>query len=245
MAKARFKISLDEYELAYTLQNANKEAKNMLIMHGWGANKELMEQAFKDEFKDFNKLFIDLPGFGRSSLKKSLNSFEFTAVVEFFLNHINFKPDFIMGHSFGGKIAANLCLKDENIKLILLSNAGLLAKKSLKVRLKILSFKALKCLKIKALRDFFLSSDAKDLSEELKESFRKVVDENYEEIFLKLKNKTLLCWGEKDQATPLFLGEKMAILVKSSKLLVYEGDHFFFINHAKDLALKAKKYFGV
>lgn len=243
MAIARFKISCDEYELAYDLVQENSK-QNMLIMHGWGANKELMQLKFKNKFKSYNKLFIDLPGFGKSSISKAINSYEYTKIVEFFLNHINFKPNLVLGHSFGGKIAANLGLYDKNLKLVLLSSAGILLPKPFNVKAKIRLFKLLKPLKLANLQKYFLSDDAKDLSPVLQATFKLVVDEDYEEIFLKLCNKTLLCWGEADSATPLKSAKIMASLIKNSKLFVCQGDHFFFLQQASLIEQKVYEYFG-
>lgn len=244
MALARFKIACDEYKIGYDLQN-NNSRENLLILHGWGASRQLMEKAFWNEFTNYNKLFIDLPGFGKSNLVKAMNSYEYSKLIDFFLAHIGFKPKLIIAHSFGGKIAANLGLLDKNIALIFLSNAGIIWPKSIKTKAKIAIYKRLKWLKIKKLQNAFLAKDAKDCPLLVQECFKLVVDENYEDLFSKLENQTLLCWGKDDLATPLKSGEKMSMLIKHNKFCTFEGDHFFFLKEASQIANKAKEYFRI
>ncbi|EKI5323702.1 alpha/beta hydrolase, partial [Campylobacter coli] len=61
----------DTYELSYEILNQDKK-KSLLILHGWGANKELMKQAFSKNLNDFCQIYLDLPGFGNSSAPKGL-----------------------------------------------------------------------------------------------------------------------------------------------------------------------------
>ncbi|EIQ2344847.1 alpha/beta hydrolase, partial [Campylobacter coli] len=42
----------DTYELSYEILNQDNK-KSLLILHGWGANKELMKQAFSKNLNDF------------------------------------------------------------------------------------------------------------------------------------------------------------------------------------------------
>ena len=42
------------------------EGKDMILLHGWGQNKEMMQAIF-DHYKDRYRVFaIDFPGFGES-----------------------------------------------------------------------------------------------------------------------------------------------------------------------------------
>lgn len=241
MAIARIKIACDDYEIGYEIQG--KSPKCMLIIHGWGASRVIMQNAFKDNFKDYTKLFVDLAGFGKSNIKRSINSFEYTKIIEFFLKKIAFKPSYILAHSFGCKIAANLALENKNINLILMSSPGIITTKSLKVRSKIMLFKTLKVLNIQGLDNIFLSADAKDLNPILQKSFKLIVNEDYELIFKKILNKTLICWGENDDITPISLAAKLSSLIKNSKLTVLEGDHFFFLKQADLIEKNVKNYF--
>ena len=230
----------ESYDLAYEVLNLEKE-KILLILHGWGANKELMKQAFAKNFKEYKHIYVDLFGFGKSSIKKDLDSFEYAKLLAKFISEKNYKIDTIMGHSFGGKLSALLCKELDIKNLILLSSAGIKWEKSFKIKAKIALFKAFKFLGFSKLRKYFVSKDVKGMSELMYKTFKRVVDEDFSEIFASLKTNALIFWGEDDSATPLKSGEKIHSLIKDSKFYSLKGDHFFFLKEAKSIDEFCKK----
>ena len=120
------------FRISYEVKNPDKE-KSILIIHGWGANKEIMIKAFGSYLNEFKQIYIDLPGFGKSDIFYELDSIKYKKIIQVFLNSLKLKPDIIMGHSFGGKIAT--LLRPEN--LVLLSTAGIVEKKPFIVKFKI------------------------------------------------------------------------------------------------------------
>ncbi|MBD3842265.1 MAG: hypothetical protein IE909_10340 [Campylobacterales bacterium] len=63
-----------------------------------------------------------------------------------------------------------------------------------------------------------------------------VVNENFEPSFAQYDGRALLFWGKADTATPLYTGEKISQIIKNSQLYPLDGDHYFFLNHAKFIA---------
>jgi len=220
------------FPISYIIQNPSLQ-KSILFLHGWGSNKEIMKQAFGAHLKDFKQIFIDMPGFGQSPNEDStLTTKDYANIVELFLQKINITPTAIAGHSFGGKVAT--LMQPQN--LVLLSSAGVLVPKPFKIRAKIAIFKALKPFGIAKIRKFFIADDAKSMNSAMYETFKNVVDEEFEENFANYNNKALLFWGISDTATPLWTAQKIAKLIKNSKLYELEGDHFFFLNHGSFIA---------
>lgn len=223
-------IYLDDksFNISYKIID-NKQEKWLLFLHGWGADKELMEGAFKNCFKKYNHLYIDLPGFGNSSNDYVLDTMSYAKIVNCFLYNMKIDINAIIGHSFGGKVALLLNPK----LLILLSSAGLLKKKSFQVKMKIRFAKVLKVLGLNL--SFLRSKDAHNLSPNMYETFKKVVNEDFSSLFAEFKHKAIIFWGEEDDATPLFLGEKMHSLIIDSSFYTFSGGHFFFLEHANDI----------
>ncbi len=216
------------YKISYELHN--KDKKNTLVfLHGWGSNKEIMRDSFLKYLDDFRLLFVDLPGFGNSSISKPLCTKEYAEIVALFLEALHVKSDTVFGHSFGGKVAT---LLNPEV-LVLLSSAGILNKKSFKTRVKIKIFKLLKPLFGNSMYKFFATKDVDGLSRVMYETLKKVVDEDFSDIFASFKNRALIYWGKTDKAVPLSNALKIDSLVLNSKLRVYEGDHFFFLDNAK------------
>lgn len=225
-----------EYDIGYEMFHPEKKDV-VLILHGWGANRAIMKQAFKGLFDEFKLIFVDLPGFGGSSIEKPLDTYGYAKVVEAFLSLLNVTPLVIMGHSFGGKVATLLQPKN----LVLLSSAGILHKKSFKVRCKIRLFKLFKMFGLGKFYNLFASNDVQNMSQTMYETFKKVVDEDFSEHFRQCASNGLIFWGEDDTATPLKSGEKIAKLMEKSEFFPLKGDHFFFLKNGEFIYKKIKE----
>ncbi|MDD5157153.1 alpha/beta hydrolase [Sulfurimonas sp.] len=225
-------------DISYEIVNPNAKI-DLIVLHGWGSNKGLMKQSFSPYMDSFRHIYIDLPGFGGSTCNLPLTTRDYARAVELLMVHLNASKDIILGHSFGGKVALIL----EPQVLVLVSSAGIYVPKSLKVRTKIVIFKLLKSLGLSKFREFFVAADAKALSEPMYQTFKNVVNEDFSEEFSLYGGKALLCWGAEDSATPLSSGETMKSLIKDSKLIVYSGDHYFFMKNAKDISKNIEETF--
>jgi non-heme chloroperoxidase len=216
-----------QHTFTVSYEIVNPAAKRTIIfLHGWGSNKALMKQAFGDTLDTFRHVYIDLPGFGNSTAPIALDSDSYADIVELFLAQINANDkEVIVGHSFGGKVATLLRPQ----LLVLLSTAGIVWPKPFKVRAKIVLFKLLKSLGLSKLRSRFVAEDAKALNKVMYETFKRVVNEDFSETFRRFDGRALLCWGKADTATPVKSAEKINGLIGSSRLVLMEGDHYFFM----------------
>ena len=152
--------------------------------------------------------------------------------MELFLEEINAHKNIILGHSFGGKVAA---LLNPDL-LVLVASAGIVIPKSLKVRTKIALFKMFKFTGLSALRSLFVAPDAQGLSECMYQTFKNVINEDFSDIFRDYKGKVLLCFGEKDTATPVWSGQIMARLMHDSRWVSYSGVHYFLLKEGVSVA---------
>ncbi len=209
-----------------------QHTRTILILHGWGSNQQIMQQAFGKTLLEYQHIYVDLPGFGKSPNDRPLTTEDYAAILRIFLKQIDITPTIIAGHSFGGKVATLLnppCL-------VLLSSAGIPVPKPLKIRLKIRLFKLLKPLGITRLRRLFVSADAQEMNEGMYQTFKNVVDEDFSEHFASFEGKGLCFWGKADTATPLWTGAQINRLLGTSKLIPMEGDHFFFLKNGAEIA---------
>lgn len=228
MAVKEIKYGGKIYRISYeTINSANKDVA--LFLHGWGANKEIMKKAFGAYFKDFRHVYVDMPGFGASSMHGALATKDYAKIMKSFLDELGANPKIIFGHSFGGKVATLLNPQ----YLALLSSAGIVAKKPLWVRFKIALFKFLKLFGLGFLYKFFATKDVKGMSKTMYETLKNVVDEDFSSKFADFGGKAFIFWGEEDKATPLKSGERVSRLIKNSEFHALKGDHFFFLLHAR------------
>ncbi len=226
------------FDISYEI--VNPEAKvDLIVLHGWGSNKNLMKQTFSPYMSTFRHIYIDLPGFGNSTCSAALTTADVARIVELFMIHINASKDIVLGHSFGGKVALLL----EPKVLVLVASAGIYTPKPLKVQAKIVVFKALKGLGLSKFRSLFVADDAKKLSEYMYQTFKNVVNEDFSDEFAKFDEKALLFWGKDDTATPLSSAKKIDALINDATLETYDGDHYFFMKNAQDISAKIQTAF--
>ena len=221
----------DDFALNYTRINPG-HTHSILILHGWGSNQQIMQQAFGKHLPEYQHIYVDMPGFGKSPNDHALTTEDYAAILRIFLEQIGVTPEIIAGHSFGGKVATLLnppCL-------VLLSSAGIPVPKPFQVRLKIRLFKLLKPFGIARLRRLFVSADAQGMNEGMYETFKNVVDEDFSDRFAAYEGRGLCFWGKKDTATPLWTGAQINKLLGNSKLIPMEGDHFFFLKNGAEIA---------
>jgi len=231
MASKEVNYKEHTFKLAYELVNSTKE-EVLLVLHGWGSNKEIMKQGFAKTLPNYKHIYLDMPGFGKSNNDMILNTEDYGRIVQLFLDALEVKASIAMGHSFGGKVSTLL----NTPCLVLLSSAGVVTVKPWSVKVKIATFKLLKPLGMKKIRELFVAPDAQGMSHEMYETFKNVVDEDFEAAFAKSKSRALCFWGKEDTATPLYTGEKIAGLIENSEFYPLDGDHFFFLTHKDFIA---------
>ena len=240
MAIKQIQYNQKVFDIAYEIINPQAKV-DLIVLHGWGSNKQLMKQSFSPHMKGFRHIYIDLPGFGNSTCNLALHTSDVARIVELLMIYINASKDIILGHSFGGKVGLLL----EPKILVLVGSAGIYIPKSLKVKLKITLFKFLKIFGFQRLRSFFVADDAKGLSEPMYATFKNVISEDFTYEFSHTKSKALLCWGKDDIDTPLSSAKKIHNLIEDSLLNIYDGDHYFFMEekNAKDVSKQVEETF--
>jgi pimeloyl-ACP methyl ester carboxylesterase len=230
MAKKIITLNNKTFNIYYDIFHSDKDY-NIIILHGWGSNKEVMKTAFQNGLEDFKLIFIDMPGFGKSITDEVLTTNDYVNIIDNFLKDSNISKDIIIGHSFGGKVAT---LLNPN-HLILLSTAGIVEEKPLKVRLKIKLFKFLKSIFGDSMYKIFATKDVDNMPKNMYETLKNVVDEDFSQKFKNFKNSATIFWGKDDKAVSLKSGELIHSLIKESKFFPMEGDHYFFLQNSEQI----------
>lgn len=231
MAIKTISLNNKKFDISYEIVNQGK-TQDIVFLHGWGSNKDIMKQAFGKELSEYRHIYIDMPGFGKSSNDYVLGTKEYAYIIKSFLETIKSDFKIIAGHSFGGKVATLLNPQT----LVLFSSAGIIEQKPLQVRFKIILAKLFNNLGLGKVTKAFRSKDVDNMSQNMYETFKNVLNEDFEEIFKSFKGTAKIFWGKNDSATSLKNGEKIASLIKNSSFKAYEGDHYFFLKHFHDIS---------
>jgi pimeloyl-ACP methyl ester carboxylesterase len=236
MALKQIKYENKTFDISYDILNLSKE-KTIIFLHGWASSKQIMRQVFGKLLTNYKHIYIDLPGFGKSTNSYTLTTYDYGFIIKEFLKQIDTNIDVVVGHSFGGKVATLL----NPPLLVLLSSAGIVEKKSKKTILTIKMAKIFNKFGLKKVTKLLRSDDVNMMSEDMYNTFKNVVDEDFSKNFANFNNKALLFWGKIDTATTLNSGKTINTLIKNSEFYPFDGDHFFFLKYGKDISKIIKK----
>ncbi|MBE6124459.1 MAG: alpha/beta hydrolase [Erysipelotrichaceae bacterium] len=204
----------------------------IIFLHGWGQDKKSFKDISYYLKKKYTCLMLDLPGFGNSKFpEKALSIDDYGDLLNEFIlkNKLNVKA--IIGHSFGGKVATNYCLRyNGHLKLILCSPSIVKPIHGPIYYGKVGLYKLGK--KIPKLKNYLDkkigSKDYKNSEGVLREILVKSVNTYYDKDLYNIDNDTLLYWGKEDKTTPLYMGRKIERKIPNCKLITIEGNHFAF-----------------
>lgn len=207
----------------------------LLILHGWGGSSNSWLNVLEHLKNDFLILCPDLPGFGKTNPpQQPWSLLDYTHFVKKFVLEFNLKEVFLLGHSFGGRIAIKFSvLWPEMVKkLILCSSAGI--KQKLKIKQKIIFFLSLignaifsqsplKNFQHKARNLFYIflrDSDYIKATGVMRETLKNILAEDLSSDLEKINSPTLIIWGEKDNIVPLKLAFLFKEKIKNSQLKI-------------------------
>jgi len=132
----------------------------------------------------------------------------------------------VIGHSFGCRVAVLLARRNPHMirKMVLTGAAGLRPRFNIKTWSKIKLYKMFKVGKG--------STDYQKLSPTGKKTFKNIIHRNLAQEIYGLKTPTLLIYGKKDTATPIYMARKWAKLQgNTATLKIYpKAGHYAFID---------------
>ncbi len=227
--------------------------QKLVILPGWGGTKETW-QAFTDLAKqDFDVQVINLPCFGDEPCPpEPWGVAEYSNFVKQKLTNLSrhsgiplatgqtYRPINLLGHSFGGQVAAYFASQNPEMinKLILFAPALFRQRKGLrrllfgaaakvgKLIFKLPFIEKFDVLAKKILYKTADSSDYSDTSGVKREIFKKIIRQDLTEYLSKISVPTLLVQGDFDKYVPAKNSRKAAELIPNAKLeIVRFGRH--------------------
>lgn len=250
-------INISGIKLNYIVEG---QGSPMVVLHGWGANIDTVIPIVNILKENYRVYALDLPGFGKSEEPKEVfDSFKYVEIVKKFLEKMEISKASFLGHSFGGKLSIILSVKHPEMvdKLVLIDSAGLIPKRGLDYYIKVYSFKSLRWIyknlffwiadedRVKKFYEKFGSDDYRDSQGMMRKIFVKVVNENFKPLLKDVKAPTLLIWGDKDDATPLYMGQIMEKEISDSGLVVIEdGGHYSYLDDYNKFSAVIRSFFN-
>ncbi len=211
------------------------EGKDIVLLHGWGQNIEMMKP-LGDNFSDrFRITILDLPGFGESEEpKETWNIDKYAEVLKEFLQQVGVKKPIIMGHSFGGRLAIRYAAKNLVEKLVLFGSPCIRHEEKLSWKVKVL--KKLKTLPGmnqigEYMKQYIGSRDYKAASPVMRQTLVEVVNEDLSKYAKEIKEPTLLIWGEQDTEAPVNEAQELESIMTDAALIILPGTHYAYLEN--------------
>ena len=224
------------------------EGKDLIFLHGYLSCKE----SFYPQIEYFSRFYRvtapDFPGFGQSDpIPAAWSVSDYADWTEEFLASENIKSPLVIAHSFGGRVAVK-CLSRGPLfdKAVLCGCAGIVPKRTLSYRMRVRAYRAVKKVAPKFAERRFGSGEYRTLSPLMRESYKKIVNEDLREDAKLISRPVLFINGERDADTPVSSAEIYTSCVKGSRLTVFHGcGHFAHLDNPLAFNLAAEEFFHV
>lgn len=248
------KVVVDNLMLNYSDQGSGPA---VVLLHGWGASLQSFAGLSK-QLAGYRLIALDFPGFGASV--KPADSWtvdDYARLVRNFLAKLKVDKVYcLIGHSFGGRVilkaVGQAYLQPERV--VLLGSAGvkptassrqLAFQAAAKAGKQVTKLPGLKRLQTSLRRRLYEKSGSTDYLEAgaMRQIFLNVIGEDLQAEATKIKQPSLLIWGEDDDATPVSDGKLLQQAIAGSRLeVINSAGHYVYLDQPGQVAKLIKEF---
>lgn len=252
---------MDGYHICYKITGEGE--RTVVMLQGWGTHLGMYDSVASAINDRVRFVQFDMPGFGGSDEPRE--AWNVDAYADFFLKFmeaLGIRKATLIGHSYGGRVIIKLAAREnlpfEITNIVLIDSAGILPKKTFSQKVKIRKYKILKkILNMKLVYALFPeiiddwrnhqgSADYRAASPMMRQCLVMAVNEDLTELLPKIKQDTLLIWGDKDTATPIGDARIMDEKIPNSGLAVLTGaGHFSYLEQPQIFRNILRAYFHI
>lgn len=221
------------------------KGKDLLFLHGYLSCKE----AFRGQIDYFAKFYrvtaLDFVGFGRSvPLASAFSVGDYANWLCEVMALLRLKKPSVIAHSFGCRVAVKAAAENAALfdKLILTGPAGIVEKRGWKYRLQVGGYRVVKKFAPRFAERRFGSAEYRTLNPVMKESYKKIVNEDLRGAAARVRNSVLIVQGNEDTVTPLCSAQTYLAAFPRACLRMISGGHFAFAEEALTFNLLAEEF---
>lgn len=238
------KINIKDLNINYIQYG---EGKDIILLHGWGQNIEMMKP-LGDYFCDrFRITILDLPGFGESDEpKKTWTIDDYELMLEDFIKELKIKKPIVIGHSFGGRLAIRYSARNPIEKLVLFGSPCIRIQEALPLKVRMLkSMKKLPGMdKIgEYMKQYIGSRDYKAASPVMRQTLVEVVNEDLSHYAKEIEEPTLLIWGQNDTEAPVAEAKELEKIMIDAALIILPGTHYAYLENLQQVVNILNNFF--
>lgn len=228
----------------------------IVVLHGWGAHIEAVAPILAALDGAADLIALDLPGFGESEPPpEAWDTDAYARFVLDFLDHVEVPRAHLIGHSHGGRVSIAIAADHpERVgRLMLVDAAGIPPKRGWRYRRRVAVAKLGRVVaKLggapgrrlqERMRARVASRDYLEASEAMRGTFRAVIAADLRDRLTRIGAPTLLVWGERDEETPLWMGQRMEELIPDAGLVVLDGaGHYSYADSPGQFGAVARRF---
>ncbi|MBE7080469.1 MAG: alpha/beta hydrolase [Clostridiales bacterium] len=217
-----------------------------MLLHGYLSSKE----AFMAQVRYFSQFYrvtaIDFIGFGDSApLTQAFSVEDYALWTKAVLELLQVKHPHVIAHSFGCRVAVKLSALEPDFfdKILLTGAAGVVLKRGFSYHCKVKTYRLIRRFAPRFAERNFGSAEYRSLSPVMKESYKKIVNEDLRECARKMDREVLLVQGAEDTTTPKREAEAYLACFKRGRLTMMDGGHFAFAQYPLAFNMIAEEFF--
>ena len=220
--------------------------KDMLFLHGYLSSKE----AFTAQIKYFSRFYrvtaIDFLGFGQSgALQTAFSVEDYARWLCELMGELGLQKPHVIAHSFGCRVAIKAASQNNELfdKILLTGPAGVILNRGWKYKIKVKAYRFTKKIAPKFAEKRFGSAEYKTLSPLMKESYKKIVNEDLRSCAKRVFNPVLLVEGKNDRVTTIEEARAYEASFPNARVCMLQGGHFAFAENPLAFNLIAEEFF--
>jgi len=234
-------------------ETAGETGSRVLLLHGWGCSITHLRPVAESLREDHRVMMIDFPAHGESSRPpEPWGVPEFAMNLKHFLEAEGFLPCAVVAHSFGCRVAAFLASEYPDLftRIVFTGAAGIRKEPTEESRRRSAQFRrgremARRIRKIpflrgaadtleEKLRQKYGSPDYNALDAQMRQTFVKVINLDLKDRYERIRQSTLLIWGDQDTETPIWMAREIEKRIPDCGLVILEGgSHFAYLEQIR------------
>ena len=220
--------------------------RDLVFFHGYLSSKE----SFTAQIEYFSRFYrvtaFDFLGFGQSApLKEAFSVSDYAEWTKALLDALKIERPHVVAHSFGCRVAVKMAKGDGQVfdKMLLTGPAGVILKRGFGYKLKVKAYRLVKKFAPNYAEKHFGSTEYRSLPPVMRESYKKIVNEDLRADAREISNEVLMVVGEEDKTTPIEEAEANLVCLENGWIKRMEGGHFAFAEHPLAFNLIAEEFF--
>ena len=208
---------------------------DLVFLHGWKQDKNYWRPLLDHLDQNFTCWLVDLPSFGDNNFAlKNTSPSGFADWLDDFCKKQSISNFYLLGHSFGGRIAIVYAAKFKKKKKLILYAIPAFKRKNIQVSIGKFFSDRIGIKNVPYLSQLLRSKDYKETEEKLKSIFLKSVNYDYSKDAQRINIPTLIMWGEQDKEEPPTTAYALKKLIPGSKLeILPRCSHFAHLDNPR------------